>query len=156
MPKIKDNRSKFKFYRSVIAKLNKKLDTVETNMCLKRWKTIDFKNVPSISMNKYTKPFLDEKNPTYLKNGNIIKKQSYATQNSERKHNETNDDYDDRNTCRNNLLEHTKNTHITKFTENVEPKEIIHDDIKMDFFNETLKHEMFDKFNKLFEEYEFL
>ena len=100
-----------KKYRTMIAKLNTHLKTVQTYMCQKHWKDIDFKNVPSISMTKLTKAFQDEKVSPYPKETKIIKKR-YGNNNKKtfigRRHTKTDPDYEDRNKCRENLFEYIK------------------------------------------------
>jgi hypothetical protein len=53
-------------YRKLIAKLNKKLDTLQIKQCIHDWASIDFDKVTSISLSKQKKAFLNIK-----KNGEV-------------------------------------------------------------------------------------
>lgn len=46
-------------YRKILSMLNKKIDTLQIKQCSKKWSTIDFNNVTSISLLKQKKAFLN-------------------------------------------------------------------------------------------------
>lgn len=107
--------TKFKFYRQVLSSLNKKLNTVQPFMCQKHWADIEFKNVPSVAMTNLTKAFQDIKVSPFPKSKRIQPRRSVRSGRSgqftcvdERRHDESHADYQDRQTCRENLLEHIK------------------------------------------------
>lgn len=54
------NKAK-RLYRKVISKLTQNIDVPEVKMCGKRYASIEFDRVPSVSMKKYRKAFANEK-----------------------------------------------------------------------------------------------
>ena len=88
-----------KAYRQLITSLNKRLTIPEVNMCAKDWSSIEFKNVASKAMTNYTKAFQDVKVSPFPKN----KRYRVATG---RRHELNHSDYEDRENCRKNLVEH--------------------------------------------------
>jgi len=59
-----DGESKYqrrKMYRNAISKICKSLNVPEIYMSAKKWSEINFKNVPSVCLNKLSKAFLNEK-----------------------------------------------------------------------------------------------
>ena len=90
-----------KAYRKLIAKLNLVLNTTETFMCAKKWSQINFSNVPSVAMTSLTKAFQDE----YISQ---LPKDKRPTTHIKfnRRHTIHSSDYEDREICRNNLLQH--------------------------------------------------
>jgi len=92
------NKDKKK-YRQLIVSLNKRLTVPEVNMCAKDWASIEFKNVASKAMTLYTKAFQDVKISPFSKN----KRRKLI---SGRRHEPSDQDYDDREQCRKNLVEH--------------------------------------------------
>lgn len=106
-----------RFYRQLLSKLNKKLNTVQTFMCQKHWADIEFKNVPSVAMTKLTKAFQDEKVNPFPKSTRVVKRvmrrgrsqvMPSANLDTGRRHEESHEDYKDRQQCRDNLFEHIK------------------------------------------------
>ncbi len=91
-----------KMYRKLIANLNSVLNTTETFMCGKHWSMINFENVPSVTMTSLTKAFQDEFVSFLPKDKRPI---SY-NKDLKRRHNIDSPDYEDREMCRNNLLQH--------------------------------------------------
>jgi hypothetical protein len=91
-----------KSYRKLIAKLNAVLNTTETFMCDKKWSMINFENVPSVTMTSLTKAFQDQ----YV--SFLPKDKRPLSHNKElnRRHKSEHVDFQDRETCRNNLLQH--------------------------------------------------
>lgn len=59
-------------YRKMLADLTAKIDIVETHMCAKQWKEIQFNKVPSVALDRYKHAFALEP-PTKLSNGKKIK-----------------------------------------------------------------------------------
>ena len=112
-----NSRSKSKQYRQFLSGLNKKLNTVQTYMCQKHWADIDFKNVPSVSMTNLTKAFQDEKVDKKPNTERIVKVIRHSGRRNRiitkvvdnRRHHEGDADYEDRETCRQNLFNHIKN-----------------------------------------------
>ena len=113
-PKNTDIKGQLKQYRQYLSQLNKKLNTVQTYMCQKHWADIDFKNVSSVSMTNLSKAFQDEKvnsfpksqrKPTIItrprRNRRIITKVA-----DNRRHHEGDADYEDREQCKQNLINH--------------------------------------------------
>lgn len=49
------------YYRKIVSRLNRYIDTVQIKQCSHTWKSIDFDNVTSITMMKQRKAFLNEK-----------------------------------------------------------------------------------------------
>jgi hypothetical protein len=49
------------YYRKIVSRLNRYIDTVQIKQCSQVWKAIDFDNVTSITMMKQRKAFLNEK-----------------------------------------------------------------------------------------------
>ena len=49
------------YYRKIVSRLNRYIDTVQIKQCSHTWKSIDFNNVTSITMMKQRKAFLNEK-----------------------------------------------------------------------------------------------
>ena len=49
------------YYRKIVSRLNRYIDTVQIKQCNHTWKSIDFDNVTSITMMKQRKAFLNEK-----------------------------------------------------------------------------------------------
>ncbi len=49
------------YYRKIVSRLNRYIDTVQIKQCSQTWKAIDFDNVTSITMMKQRKAFLNEK-----------------------------------------------------------------------------------------------
>jgi hypothetical protein len=105
-----------KQYRQILSKLNKRLNTVQTYMCQKHWSDIDFKNVPSVSMTNLTKAFQDEKVDKRPKNErthsvkNIRRGRRFSKKIiNTRRHKPEDPDYEDREKCRQNLIEHIYN-----------------------------------------------
>lgn len=96
-----NKNSAMKRYRQMVVSLNKHLKTVQHNMCQKKWAEIDFNTVPSVSMTNLTKAFQHEKTNPYPKNKRLSSK--YNNKFVGRRHDETHQDYEDRDTCRNNL-----------------------------------------------------
>jgi len=97
----KNNYGNYKMYRKLVVELNKTIKTLETYMCQKKWKDIDFKNISSVSFNTYTKALQDEKVnpfPKSMRNKSI----KYTG----RRHTEEDKDYEDRNLCRENLYKY--------------------------------------------------
>ncbi len=92
-----------KQYRKMIASLNKHLKTVQHHMCQKKWSEIDFNNVPSVSMTKFTKAFQHEKTSPYPKASTRLRVRYNKNIYTGRRHDESHPDYEDRNTCRTNL-----------------------------------------------------
>jgi hypothetical protein len=101
-----NKNSAMKRYRQMVASLNKHLKTVQHNMCQKKWAEIDFNNVPSVSMTQLTKAFQHEKTNPYPKSKRPPSKYNnkFVGKFVGRRHDETHIDYQDRDTCRNNLL----------------------------------------------------
>ena len=91
-----------KSYRKLIAKLNSVLNTTETFMCNKKWSMINFNNVPSVTMTSLTKAFQDEF-VSFLPKDKRPKSHNKALN---RRHTVQHADFEDRETCRNNLLQH--------------------------------------------------
>ena len=50
-----------KMYRNAISKICKSLSVPEIYMSAKKWSEINFKNVPSVCLNRLSKAFLNEK-----------------------------------------------------------------------------------------------
>lgn len=50
-----------KEYRNLVVKLTAATNVPETFMCANRWDELDFKNVPSLCLNRFRKAFLNEK-----------------------------------------------------------------------------------------------
>jgi len=94
------NKNK-KMYRQLIVSLNKQLHVPEVNMCAKEWSSIEFKNVASNALTTYTKAFQDITTSPYPKNT-----KSRSKIKSSRRHDILHPDYEDRNTCRQNLANH--------------------------------------------------
>jgi hypothetical protein len=88
-----------KVYRQLIVSLNKRLTVPEVNMCAKDWSSIEFKNVASKAMTTYTKAFQDVKTSPFPKE----KRHKFK---SGRRHDELHQDYEDRDKCRQNLVNH--------------------------------------------------
>lgn len=125
--KYYDYTVKLKFYRQLLSKLNKKINTVQPYMCQKHWADIEFKNVPSVAMTNLTKAFQDIKVNTFPKSKRSILKRGrkIISVNNERRHVESDADYQDRQKCRENLLEHIKsgkkiNSSVTNLSDIVE------------------------------------
>ena len=56
-----DSKPPMKQYRHLLSRLNAAINTVEVKMSKNEWDTIDFsKDVPSVSLMKYRKSFLNE------------------------------------------------------------------------------------------------
>jgi len=113
-PNNKNTFGQLKQYRQIISQLNKKINTVQTYMCQKHWEDINFKNVPSVSMTNLSKAFQDEKvNPfpkdKRKKTVNTHKRRTIRNLEDTRRHKPTDPDYEDRNKCRENLLDHIRN-----------------------------------------------
>lgn len=87
-----------KFYRQCISKLNKYLDTPEIKMCGNTWAEIDFARVPSLRLKKHGKAFLNRNRPDNFEN-------------------------EDRNACRNHLLESNSRKRINEVQSS--PHEIV-------------------------------
>ena len=103
--------TKLKFYRQFLTKINKKINTVQPFMCQKHWADIEFKNVPSVAMTNLTKAFQDIKVSPFPKSKRVQPKRSirrFTCIVDERRHDESHADYQDRQKCRDNLLEHIK------------------------------------------------
>jgi hypothetical protein len=49
------------YYRKIVSRLNRYIDTVQIKQCSQTWKAIDFDNVTSITMMKQRKAFLNDK-----------------------------------------------------------------------------------------------
>ena len=49
------------YYRKIVSRLNRYIDTVQIKQCSQTWKAIDFDNVTSITMMKKRKAFLNDK-----------------------------------------------------------------------------------------------
>jgi hypothetical protein len=49
------------YYRKIVSRLNRYIDTVQIKQCSHTWKSIDFNNVTSITMMKQRKAFLNDK-----------------------------------------------------------------------------------------------
>jgi hypothetical protein len=101
-----------KQYRQILSQLNKKLNTVQTYMCQKHWADIDFKTVPSVSMSNLSKAFQDEVvNPFPKDKRKTISRSSKRrlVKIDNRRHAPSEPDYEDRNKCRENLLNHIRN-----------------------------------------------
>jgi hypothetical protein len=96
-----NNYGNYKMYRKIVVELNKEIKTIETYMCQKKWKEIDFKNVSSISMNTYTKAFQNLKTNPFPKN----KRRNSLKYNGVR-HTIDDKDYEDRNECKENLYKY--------------------------------------------------
>jgi len=110
-PNITDMNGQLKRYRQLLSGLNKKLNTVQTFMCQKHWADIDFKNVSSVSMTNLTKAFQDEKVSPFPKEKRIAKKTRKTMRNTNtqqhadnRRHHEGDADYEDREKCKQNLI----------------------------------------------------
>jgi hypothetical protein len=112
-PKNTDMKGQLKQYRQYLSQLNKKLNTVQTYMCQKHWGDIDFKNVSSVSMTNLSKAFQDEKVNSFPKSQrkvNITKscrnRRVAIKVQDNRRHHEGDADYEDREKCRQNLINH--------------------------------------------------
>ena len=133
-PKNTDIKGQLKQYRQYLSQLNKKLNTVQTYMCQKHWADIDFKNVSSVSMTNLSKAFQDEKvnsfpksqrKPTIIitrprRNRRIITKVA-----DNRRHHEGDADYEDREKCKQNLINHISsggkvNSSVTNLSQIIE------------------------------------
>lgn len=96
-----------RLYRLTVSCLNRALKTTELMMCSKNWSQIDFNSVPSVTMTKLSKAFQDEKvNPYPKENRSTVKRHKYSGKYVGRRHEQSDEDYEDRNTCRSNLLTH--------------------------------------------------
>jgi len=108
-----NKQKQLKKYRQILSKLNKKLNTVQTYMCQKHWADIDFKNVPSVSMTNLTKAFQDEKVDNRPKNKRKVVGRIKHSNNKKifdtRRHHVGDIDYEDREKCRQNLINHIQN-----------------------------------------------
>jgi hypothetical protein len=87
-----------KKYRQSCTKLNKKLNVPEVSMSAKKWAEINFKNVPSVCLDRHNKAFLNE-----LINENSSKDSPNGNRYP---------DDDDRIKCRNNLINSLVNNNI--------------------------------------------
>jgi hypothetical protein len=97
----------YKSYRQMLSDLNKKLNTVQPIMCQKHWADIDFSKVSSVSMTNLTKAFQDEKVNPFPKSKRLINiKRRPIKNNDNRRHHPGDTDYDDRQKCRENLINH--------------------------------------------------
>lgn len=110
-PELKENKNRvYKEYRKVVVSLNKHLNTVQTYMCQKHWADIKFDNVPSVSMTQLSKAFQDEKQSSYPKSSRktVTKRGKRVIPTDTRRHHSGDADYEDRNKCRENLIEHIR------------------------------------------------
>jgi hypothetical protein len=108
-----DKNTSYKNYRKMLSELNKKINTVQTYMCQKHWRNIYFANVPSVAMTNLTKAFQDEKVSNKPKTDRVVKplKKRYGRKViskivNNRRHHEGDADYEDREKCRQNLINH--------------------------------------------------
>ena len=85
-----NDKQYLKKYRKVCTSLNKLLNVPEVYMSSKKWSEINFKNVPSVCLDKFNKAFLNELVKTNS-SGNFPDGNRYP-------------DDDDRIKCRNNLI----------------------------------------------------
>ena len=114
------NNVKYTFmtYRKMLTKLNKHLHTVQTFMCDKKWKDIDFNLVPSVTMTKLSRAFQNLSQSPYKFGSSAPtwvslprtrgRKTTYSTFKPKKfvgpRHNETSPDYEDRNQCKEHLI----------------------------------------------------
>jgi hypothetical protein len=91
-------------YRKTLSRLRKQLNIVESLMCSKSFASIIPSKVPSVAVQNYRKAFLNEKS-------------SKETQNEPR-YVETDEEYADRNACRENFLKHLSSGGKIKSTVN--------------------------------------
>ena len=113
-PKNTNTFSQLKQYRKILSGLNKKINTVQTFMCQKHWADIDFKNVSSVSMTNLTKAFQDEKVSPFPKEKRNVRVKKIRRGRNHIKHNLSDyrrhhvgdADYEDREKCKQNLINH--------------------------------------------------
>ena len=131
-PKNTDTKGQLKQYRQYLSQLNKKLNTVQTYICQKHWRDIDFKNVSSVSMTNLSKAFQDEKVNSFPK----PQRKTITTKTRKsrrvtikvldnRRHHEGDADYEDREKCRQNLINHISfggkvNSSVTNLSQIIE------------------------------------
>ena len=97
------NKNK-KAYRQHIVSLNKVLNVPETHMCNKQWSLIDFGGVASKAMTLYTKAFQDVETNAFPLNKRRLTRRHQLHQ--KRRHTEEHPDFEDRERCRQNLVDH--------------------------------------------------
>jgi hypothetical protein len=93
-PEVKFHSSKMKKYRQMVAKLNKRLQTVEIKMCENEWDTIEPAKVPGRAGKLYNRVFLNL--PTTYKNKEAKSTAAFRSEDPKRI------------VCREHFLEHIK------------------------------------------------
>lgn len=116
----------YKEYRQQLSMLSSRLKTVESYMCAKKWKDIDFGRVPSVAMTSLSNAFQDIKVNSYPKQMRKNNRRNTYTRQNLRRHEQDHPDYEDREACRINLMNHIASgkkinsavTNLSKIVEN--------------------------------------